>query len=220
MNRDRPGTNLVEARAAVDGPIVPRGKGHHRLAAAAATDRRVELTRAAAGSRALCDGAAGRASLWVVQESFAGKEGLFAAREDELFGAVPARKGSVLVHALPVLLWRIRPGWRRGPPGPCRTDRQAGASRASYRSLRATAPELMSRRIAAPSRGLREESPWWSPTTAARFESPTLRGSPSVAARTGDSQWFGAGNRPPGFNVGAPCQGCRCTVTPPSGTFR
>ena len=102
--RLRGSPNLVETRAAVDGPVVARSKRDHRLAATAAADRGVELARGTDGPGALGDGPTGRASLGVVEQPLAGEEGLLTAREDKLTRAVAASEGTVLEHACLFLL--------------------------------------------------------------------------------------------------------------------
>lgn len=64
----------------------------------------MELTRAIARSGALGRGPTQRASLRIVGQRLTGKEGLLTGREDELLGAIAARKVSVLVHVLQTLL--------------------------------------------------------------------------------------------------------------------
>jgi hypothetical protein len=77
----------------------------------------VELPRAADGPGPLGHGPAGRASLWVVQQTLACEEGLFPTRENELTSAVAAGEGPILEHPCPVLLVQpLRPGACRGPP--------------------------------------------------------------------------------------------------------
>src|SRR3954471_23779021 len=90
------GANLVEARAAVDRPVISWRERDHRLAAAAAADRGVELARAADGPGALRDGPTRRAALGVVEQSLAGEEALLTAGEGELTRAVAAGEGPVL----------------------------------------------------------------------------------------------------------------------------
>ena len=108
----RAGTDLVEARAAIDRSIVPRRERHDGLTPAGPADRGVEFARALVVPRALGGGAARRASLRVVDQTLAGEEGLLAGGEDELFPAVAAGQTTILVHALQTLLTL---GRRDGP---------------------------------------------------------------------------------------------------------
>jgi hypothetical protein len=151
----RSGPDLVEARAAVNRSVVARSERDHRLPSAAAADGGVELTRSSVGPRSLGDGSARWATLGVVQQSFACEEGLFAAREGEFLRAVPATEASVLVHALPVLLWRDPPRIASRPPRR-REDRSSRCATSAPSAVPGAAPELMWRRIAAPSSGLRD----------------------------------------------------------------
>lgn len=157
--RGRP--NLVEAAAAVHGPIVPRGERDDGLAATAPADRRMELSRPTDGSSPLRHRPTGRAALGVVQQALAREKRLLPTGEDELTCAVAAGEGSILEHALPVLLVRqIAPAASR-PPTPTRSSRRRNRrGRAEGRA--GSGPELMSRRIDAASSGFSgRTSPRW-----------------------------------------------------------
>src|SRR4029453_11962495 len=92
LDRDRrgqrPGSDLVEARAAIDRSIVARREWNDGLPPAGSADRRVELSRALVGAGALGDRSTRRAPLGVVRQPLAGKERLLARREGELLPAI------------------------------------------------------------------------------------------------------------------------------------
>lgn len=92
------GSDLVEARAAVDGSVVPRSERHDRLSSTGAADRCVELARAADSSGPLGGSPTRRTALRVVRQTLAGKERLLADREDELLRTVAAVERAILVH--------------------------------------------------------------------------------------------------------------------------
>ena len=102
----RPGPDLVEAGAAVDGPVVPWREGHDRLAPTRPANRGMELPWSLVGSGSLGNGPAGWASLRVIDQPFRVEEGLLAGREDELLAAITAGQTTVLVHPLQTLLAR------------------------------------------------------------------------------------------------------------------
>jgi len=93
--------DLVEARAAVDGPIVPGRERDDRLAAARAADRGVELARPIDGAGALGCCSAARATLRVVLETLAGEERLLPRGEQEFLRTVTTIERSILVHPGP-----------------------------------------------------------------------------------------------------------------------
>ena len=117
-----PGSDLVEARAAVDRSVIAWGEWHHRLAAATAADRRVEFARSSGRSGPLGDRTARRAPLRIVEQALAGEECLLAAGEDELLRAIATGQRSVLVHPLRTLLWCAM-GRRCGPRTSTEIDR-------------------------------------------------------------------------------------------------
>lgn len=103
--------DLVEARAAVDRPVVPWCERHGRLATALAADRGVVLARTAGGPGSFRDGATRRTSLRIVQQPLAREEGLLTPRKDELLAAIATAQNAVLEH-------------------PCRTSDDNGAGTA------------------------------------------------------------------------------------------
>jgi hypothetical protein len=100
----RPCSNLIEAGAAIDGSIIPRRERYDGLAPAGAADRSVEFSWAFAGARPLGRRAARWASLRVVGQPLARKEGLLTGREAELLRTVATGQTTVLVHPLQTLL--------------------------------------------------------------------------------------------------------------------
>ena len=148
--------HLVEARAAIHRPVVPRGKRNDGLPPAGAADRGMELTWSFSGSSALGCRPARRASLRVVQQALARIERLLARGEGEFLPAVTAGQGPILVHPrrfLPRSVARVTVKYR------CRFgvgDRGAHTGRGTARSSRLPgfwAPGLMTEKIRAPSRG-------------------------------------------------------------------
>src|SRR4051812_25465633 len=63
LDRERTCSDLVEAGAAIDGPVIARRERHNRLAATRAADRGVELPWTAGGSGAFRDCATRGAAL-------------------------------------------------------------------------------------------------------------------------------------------------------------
>ena len=98
--------HLVEARAAVHGPIIPWSKRNDGLTPAGAADCGMEFTWSLSGSSALGCRPARRASLRVVQQALARIKGLFAGGEGELLPAVATGQTSILVHPRRFLLAR------------------------------------------------------------------------------------------------------------------
>ena len=98
--------NLVEARAAINRPIVPWRKWNDGLPPAGAADGGMEFTWSFCGSSALGCRPARRASLRVVQQALARIEGLLARGEGELLPAVTTGQAPILVHPRRFLLAR------------------------------------------------------------------------------------------------------------------
>ena len=94
---ERPGADPVEARAAVDRAVVPGGERDHRLGAAGAADRGMELADPL-GAGALRRGATRRTAGGIVHEPLRGEEGLLACREGEGVSAVATVESAVFVH--------------------------------------------------------------------------------------------------------------------------
>src|SRR5436190_10881807 len=92
--------DLVEARTAINGTIIARRERHSRLAAAFTAYGGVVFPRSSTQARTLGRGSTRWTPLGVVLETLAGKEGLLAAREDELLAAITAGQYAVLVHPL------------------------------------------------------------------------------------------------------------------------
>src|SRR6478752_913840 len=99
-----PRPDLVEARTAIHGSVVPGRERYDGLTPAGPADRGVELARTLARAGPLGDRPARRASLGVVGQPLAGKERLLAGREAELLGTVATGQAAVLVHPLQTLL--------------------------------------------------------------------------------------------------------------------
>ena len=123
--------NLVEARAAVDGPVVARRERYDGLTPAGPADRGMELARAFAGAGSLGSGTARWASLGVVGQPLRGEECLLAGREEELLGAVATGQTTVLVHPRQTLLgsdaMTVEPTGRAGD-GSATGERGGGAT--------------------------------------------------------------------------------------------
>src|SRR5207247_1939040 len=75
-----PSADLVEARAAIDGPVVARRERDNGLTPAGPANRGVELARAFAGAGSFGNGSARWASLGVVGQPLRGKERLLAVK--------------------------------------------------------------------------------------------------------------------------------------------
>jgi len=146
----RSSPDLVEARAAVDRPIVPWSERHDSLTPAGSADRRMEFARSLIVPRALRGGPTRRAPLRIVHQALAGKERLLACGEGELLSTVTTGQSAILVHALQTLLrWDAVDGPARGPrgtasgargrrgdcaPGPVRAE--PGSSREDTRAVK------------------------------------------------------------------------------------
>lgn len=106
--------NLVEARTAVDGPIVTRGERNDRLPPAHRADCGVVLPwpprRPRISGRLPTTGA----PLRVVLQTFGGKERLLACGKGEFRSAIATGKRAILVH----LLCSPSSGDTRGRDGP------------------------------------------------------------------------------------------------------
>jgi hypothetical protein len=126
--------DLVEARTAVHGAIVPRRKRYDGLTPTGPADRGMELAWSLARASALGDRPAGGTTLGVVGQPLAGEECLLAGREAELLGAIATGQATVLVHPLQTLLGSGHP--RAHQPEVQR------AGRALERGVRAARPGL------------------------------------------------------------------------------
>jgi hypothetical protein len=93
-------SHFIEACAAVDGPIVPRREGNHRLLAALCADRRVVFARSSHHAVAFRDRAARGAPLRVVLQTFTREERLLSRREREVLATVAASQNPIQVHPL------------------------------------------------------------------------------------------------------------------------
>jgi hypothetical protein len=154
----RPGTHLVEARAAVDRSVVPRREGHDGLSPTGAADRCMELARSFVVSRSLGRGATRRTALRIIDQTLAGIEGLLACREGELLRTVSTGQRTVLVHPSQTLLARTRRRQTTGPSVPERWSvAQGDCGRAPGSS--GPCPGLIAEKIRVPSRVF-ERVPW------------------------------------------------------------
>jgi transposase InsO family protein len=148
----RPGTNLVEARAAVHRSVIPRRERDDGLSPTGAADRCVELARSFVVPRSLGRGATRRTALRIVDQTLAGVEGLFACREGELLRTVSTGQRTVLVHPSQTLLARTRRCQTTGPSMPERGSvAQGDCGRAPGSS--GPCPGLIAEKIRVPSRG-------------------------------------------------------------------
>jgi hypothetical protein len=150
----RPGADLVEARAAVHRSIVAWRERHDGLAPTGAADRCMELARTLVVPRPLGRGATRRTALRIVDQALAGIEGLFAGGEGELLRTVSTGQRTVLVHLLQTLLARTQ---RRVTVGPSVTERGSvalGDCWARAGLIRAAPGGLIAEKIRAPSRPL------------------------------------------------------------------
>src|SRR4029453_18860349 len=194
-----PGPYLVEARAAVHRSVVARRERDHRLASAAAADRRVELPRSTDGTGPLGKRPASRAPLRVVEQALAREKCLLAGGGRELLRTVAAGQRAVLVHPLPSLLLVRRDG---RPRPPLRDADLARADRRAMRGRESPVPEprLMTGRILVESRlgALEIRSSGQNLARDSQIGEPALvnRADPGAAAHRP-----GGGNRPAGRGV-------------------
>ena len=156
-----PGSDLVEARAAIDGSIVPRREWHDGLTPAGPAHRGMKLSWALGGASALGDRSAGRTPLGVVGQPLAREEGLLAGREDELLGAIATGQSTVLVHPLQTLLRSPALTVKsRGTEGGRVGDGRAFLKGCAPGRTRARGPELIAVKIRAPSSPLTAPIRW------------------------------------------------------------
>src|SRR3954453_24171764 len=130
------GADLVEARAAVDGPVVPGLERHHGLAAATVAHRRVGLARSPGAhvSGLLRCRAARRAPLRVVGEALAGEEGLLTGREHERLTAIAAGQRPILEHPSISSVWRDTSCGPASEPAPASQEDRRAERRAEARN--------------------------------------------------------------------------------------
>lgn len=194
-----PGSDLVEAGAAIDGSIVARRERDHRLAAASAADRRVELARTAVGSSPFGHGAAGRAALRIVEKTLGRKERLLPTRERELPGAIAAGEGAILKHdAGALLLGAVAPVCVAAPRAES-VEPLAPTGGAHERVTSGSNPELMKGTITSTSRGSTHRISQERPAVTTTFE--RMRGNAPLrpdstgagGRRNGDSTPAGTG---------------------------
>ena len=102
--RQRPGPDLVEARAAIDGAIVPRRERHDGLTPAGPADRGMELARALVRSARLATARHDGQRWGSLVNPLLAKKACSPAGEAELLGAVATGQATVLVHPLQTLL--------------------------------------------------------------------------------------------------------------------
>ena len=148
------GPDLVEARAAVHGSIVPWCEWDDRLAAARAADRGMELAWAFVGSGTFGRRSTARAALRVVDQALAGIESLLAGREDELLGTIATGQRTVFVHPLQTLLGSDATMVETRPPADWIDGSEAPGRWAARPGRSGLGPGLIAEKIRAPSRPL------------------------------------------------------------------